>query len=163
MSKHRRRQSRDIDPSSPGTWGPANEATRRRAIRCPVQMLFERGHLGVEEVRAAREIERVFVALTAGLFAKASLQESRGRRVDMGEIAAMAHARRYRPWADALSARHKAGGPPLLEVVIDCVVDGRSLAAVERDRRWRHGRAAGYLREGLELYVAMAGWKFRAA
>ena len=157
-----------IDSRNPATWGPATPETRSRLRRCSVKALFERGHLGVEELRAAHEIERVYVMLTAGLFAKTASPELRGRisggrRVDMAEAAVAAFSGRYRPWADRLSAQHKSGGPPMLEVVIDCVIDGHTVGDIDKARRWRHGKAAGYLREGLSLYAEMAGWRRRAA
>ncbi len=149
-----RLKSRDAE-----NWGPASRRNIRRSRRCPLRALHEAGSLGLEELAAAAEIERVFLALTAGLFARPRQEAIRGGRPrDITEAAAIAHADRFRPWATALSERHKAGGPPILEVVVDCVVDGLSLREIDSQRRWRHGRAASYIVEGLELYATMAGW-----
>jgi hypothetical protein len=148
-----------LESGSPANWGPANRRTVRRSRRCPLRALHEAGSLGLEHLAAAAEIERVFLALTSGLFTRPRREEIRGGRPrDMTEAAALAPADRFRPWARALSERHKAGGPPVLEVVIDCVVDGLTLREIDSQRRWRHGRAAAYVVEGLGLYATMAGW-----
>jgi hypothetical protein len=132
----------------------------RRTRRCSLKALHEAGSLGLDHLAAAAEIERVFLALTAGLFARPRRDAIRGSRPrDMTEAAAIAYGDRFRPWAATLSERHKAGGPPILEVVLDCVVDGLSLREIDAGRRWRHGRAAAYVVEGLELYATMAGWR----
>ncbi len=145
---------------NPADWGPATRRNMRRARRCSLKALHEAGSLALEHLSAAAEIERVFVALTAGLFARPRQEAIRGGRPrDMTEAAAIAYGDRFRPWAATLSERHKAGGPPILEVVIDCVVDGLSLREIDSARRWRHGRAAAYVVEGLELYATMAGWR----
>lgn len=141
------------------TWGPAPARNRKRVRRCALRSLHERGLIGLEQLAAAAEIERVFLALSAGLFATARRSEVRaGRPRDLSEAAAIAHADRFRPWARALSEAHKAGGPPLMEVVLAVVIDGLSLREIETARRWRHGRAEAHLAEGLERYAVMAGW-----
>lgn len=157
------RQSHKANPASgqnPAEWGPATRRNMRRARRCSLKALHEAGSLDLEHLAAAAEIERVFLALTAGLFARPRRDAIRGGRPrDMTEVAAIAYGDRFRPWAATLSERHKAGGPPILEVVLDCVVDGLSLREIDSARRWRHGRAAAYIVEGLDLYATMAGWR----
>jgi hypothetical protein len=149
-----------ISEQEPANWGPATQRNRRRARRCSLRALHEAGSLDLEHLAAAAEIERVFLALTAGLFARPRRDAIRGSRPrDMTEAAAIAYGDRFRPWAATLSERHKAGGPPILEVVLDCVVDGLSLREIDQNRRWRHGRAGAYVVEGLELYAVMAGWR----
>lgn len=147
------------DTDEPADWGPAPARNRKRARRCALRSLHERGLIGLEQLAAAAEIERVFLALSAGLFATARRSEVRsGRPRDLSESTAIAHADRFRPWARALSEGHKQGGPPVLEVVLAVVIDGLSLREIETARRWRHGKAEAYLAEGLERYAAMAGW-----
>lgn len=154
------RQANPVSGQEPANWGPAARRNMRRTRRCSLKALHEAGSLDLEHLAAAAEIERVFLALTAGLFARARREEIRGGRPrDMTEAAAIAYGDRFRPWAAALSERHKAGGPPILEVVLDCVVDGLSLREIDSGRRWRHGRAGAYVIEGLELYTTMAGWR----
>lgn len=156
-------QSHKANPASaqnPADWGPATRRNIRRSRRCSLKALHEAGSLDLEHLAAAAEIERIFLALTAGLFARPRREAIRGGRPrDMTEAAAIAYGDRFRPWAATLSERHKAGGPPILEVVLDCVVDGLSLREIDSARRWRHGRAAAYVVEGLDLYATMAGWR----
>lgn len=154
------RQANPVASQDPAHWGPAARRNARRTRRCSLKALHEAGSLQLEHLAAAAEIERVFLALTAGLFARPRREAIRGGRPrDMTEAAAIAYGDRFRPWASTLSERHKAGGPPILEVVIDCAVDGLSLREIDAARRWRHGRAAAYVVEGLELYATMAGWR----
>lgn len=153
-------REKSITSDDPAQWGPAARRNTRRTRRCSLKALHEAGSLGLDHLAAAAEIERVFLALTAGLFARPRREAIRGGRPrDMTEAAAIAYGDRFRPWAATLSERHKAGGPPILEVVLDCVVDGLSLREIDTGRRWRHGRAAAYVVEGLELYATMAGWR----
>lgn len=133
---------------------------RPRLKRSAVAGLFERGLLEGAELRAAAEIERIYIGLTRGLFARAANYEGGGgRRVDLAEALAIAHRDRYKPWADQLSASRKRGGPPIFEIAIDCLVEGRSLHELDRLWRWRHGKAADYLCEALTLYARLAGWR----
>lgn len=153
------RLSMPKETGEPSRWGPAPARNRKRARRCALRSLHERGVISLEQLAAAAEIERVFLALSSGLFATARRSEVRaGRPRDLSEAAAVAHADRFRPWAQALSLAHKQGGPPVLEVVLSVVIDGQSLREIETARRWRHGRAEACLAEGLERYAAMAGW-----
>lgn len=154
------RRANPVVERNPADWGPASRRNTRRARRCSLQALHSAGSLDLEHLAAAAEIERVFLALTAGLFARARRDAIRGGRPrDMTEAAAIAYGDRFRPWAATLSERHKAGGPPILEVVLDCVIDGLSLREIDQARHWRHGRAGSYVIEGLELYAMMAGWR----
>lgn len=127
--------------------------------RSSLRALHENGSLHLEQLAAAAEIERVFSALAAGLFAPPRRKVTRsGRPRDVTEATVIAYRDRFRPWAATLSERHKSGGPPILEVVLDCVVDGLTLREIDAQRRFRSGRASAYLIEGLTLYAEMAGW-----
>lgn len=139
---------------------PQTLAKRRRDT---LQVLFERRAIGVEELRAALEIRRVFHAVIAASMARVSrLDEPRGpRRVP--EFIDAAWSGRYKPWANEMSARRKLGGPPILEVVIDAVVDELSCRQIDRARHWREGKAADYIRLGLERYAVRAGWRAAVA
>lgn len=111
-------------------------------------------------LQAAQEIDRIYMALTGALMAGSCSTEPRSRAIapSIPESVATAHAKRYKPWADRLSAKRKRGGYPALEIVIDLVVDMRSASVIDCERGWRHGTAKTILRAALMEYAVMAGW-----
>lgn len=139
---------------------PPTPLTKKRHRVGSLARMFERKEITRDMLQAADEIDAVYLALTKGLMAKGMQMEPRspGGKVEMSDKLADAWSRRYRPWADVLSKRKKNGGPPWLEVVIDVLVDGRSVSEVDDDRGWRHGFAKYIVRRSLLEYAALAGW-----
>lgn len=148
-----------MDPRDPATWGPA-PADRPKPGPCPIQAMVDRGAITGPEHDAAREIDRVFRYITQGLMAKAQTlaRQPRGE-VSPSEAIAIAYAKRYKPWADALTEKRNRHDDPTLEVVISAVVDGMSMRELDASRIWRKGSAATCFRNGLRLYAVMAGWQ----
>ena len=128
MSRRRRTARRLVEDGV----APTPE-TRRKLQPNPVVALHARGVIGAEEVLAAAEIHRVLTAVIGGLMARAGDPDRRsgGFRLPSDAIAVL-YASRYKPWADDLSRRHKSGGPPILEVVID-IDDADSLREFTAD------------------------------
>lgn len=134
-------------------------------MRDAVQVLHERGVIGGPEARAALEIRRVWSMITGQMWARSQRLEQgalRTRGADSQPVSAAleaAYLDRYRPWAAELFARRNATQVHWLEIVYDAVVDERTLADIDRDRRMRPGRAGEIVREALELYATMARWR----
>lgn len=98
--------------------------------------------------RAADQIRMAYMALTAGLFAKAQTIErvDRGAERDWGRRLVEAVAN-YTRWIK--QAGHVG------RLVLDHVVDGKSCALIDVETRWRKGQAAEAVRVGLDLYCEM--------
>jgi hypothetical protein len=116
-------------------------------------------------LQAAQEISAVYMALCGALVMRGFSFEPKSRATapPMAERIAIAHAKRYLPWAEALSSRARVGGPPTLAIVIDVVVDGRGCATLDRERNYMSGRTKYLVRRGLLEYAQMAGWAPRDA
>ena len=160
--KSYRRQARDLrrelTPKSATDDGPTPH-TRRQHRKTSFERLCEAKLVTGEMLQAAQEVERVYLAICGATLVRGqSLDSGGGQPRPMANGVALAHALRYRPWADALSGVRKRGGWPLLELVIDVVVDGRSLDIVEKERGWKHGTAKFGVLWALMKYAVMARW-----
>ena len=69
-----------------------------------------------------------------------------------------AYRDRYRPWAERLAASRAQNGPPILQTVIDIVIDGRTATDLDRAHHHRRGTCVRWLVYGLDLYGQIAGW-----
>lgn len=194
MARHRARQAaaeaeryrrcgigaRQADPAG-GT-----EETRARLKPDQLLRLLRRGKLDQVHLDAAEEIREVFEALTRQIGAKAQNLARlpagrRNRRPVVQPVECLppglwaCYVRNYRPWAEIAGAtrwrKPGRGGVDDLRVrhlalVIEIVVDGRSLGEVAAGLRLRRRDGlkivADILRESLELYAHMAGWRTRA-
>lgn len=147
---------------------PPTKQTKEHAKRNrdSIQVMHERGAIGAEEVRAALEIRQVYHAIVGGLFPRAHDPSGIGvrgaPRPDWSPAMTAAYER-YCAWAKELSDRLSLGGPPILEICVDAIVDGMTCAEIDQARRWRKGRAADLIREGLERYAVRAGWRVSIA
>ena len=117
------------------------------------------------EMRAAEEIERIFMLITSPMISKSGGMETGGggaQRDFFDRIRPMwdAWRLRYMPWAAMLEAwkvRHNTW--PIHAVVIAIVVEGWSIREVEEVNEMRHGTAAPALVLGLKSYATGAGWR----
>jgi len=140
--------------------------TQAKLRRDGIRELETRSPLWRPEYRtAADEIREVYLAVTGGLFARAQRYDrvDRGASVGIPEGLARLHRDRYLPWARALSVRHALNGPPVLEVVIDAVVDGETVSSIAARRRHRKGHVTAWILEGLALYASGGSRQQRAA
>jgi hypothetical protein len=145
---------------------PTPETLARRQIDAVSKLLAE-GRIGEAELGAADEIERVFTAVSAGLFARAraidgALGGSAGtqRRPEMAAWLARAYRDHFQPWADRLERLHREDRhPPMLAITIASLIDGQGLRQIERGERLKNGTAARAIAVALELYARMAGWR----
>ena len=140
-------------------------------LRCDVvQRLGERAALSAAQLRAAREIRRVWEAVGRGLVARAQSltprAESRRRGLFADPIARMsgqeerAWRLHYRPWAREMARTVAAGAlrTSRLQLVLDIVVDNHGTRQVEGWYRMRHGSALAHVRAALQRYAEIAGW-----
>ena len=94
----------------PAEWGP-NAAMAARLMPPPLENLMARGLIAIEHYDAAKEIERVFHWVTAGLKSRmADLTRTGGGTAGTSDPLQAAYTSRYRPWADELSGARIA--PP---------------------------------------------------
>lgn len=158
VSPKRKRRRNQVSPNDLGT-----EQTRKRLKReTTLQRLMreekKRGNRNTPELeRAAFEIERVFFENTRRLFAKSASYE----RIDGGEPASTpewlvsVYTDRYIPWTETLKSLKKSRA---VAVVIDVVVESRSLKDIEHRYKFSRGMAKQVTLASLKLYADMAGW-----
>lgn len=114
--------------------------------------------------QAALEIAAVYVATTAGLWAKTARY---GERMPGGTAAEWSDAmvaanRRYRAWLDMALQERRAGTARVRDVVLDAAVDGLGIRQIADRRGMDQRTVEKVLRESLEAYAVMAGWMRRA-
>lgn len=185
--KARKRQNRSRSPGnrslgnrSPGNRSPGNRSpdvaagptpqTAAKLRRDIVLHLYEKGRLRTEHLEAAEEIRRIWQAFFRSLGATASNPESlatgRQARQTRQPIEWLTGGEetiwrsRYRPWAREMASLPCGGTVRVtgLQLVLDIVVDNRSLRQIEGFYRMRHGAAAEHLSTALHLYARIAGW-----
>ncbi|MBI1773776.1 MAG: hypothetical protein HYR63_00380 [Proteobacteria bacterium] len=173
LEERRRRQADSVrrggkerpSPEPGARVKPTPETVAKRQVDAVSKLLAE-GRIGEEELRAADEIERVFTAVSAGLFARArALDEAAkapgsGKRPEMAAWLARAYRDNYKPWADRLGRLHREEKyPPILAITIASHINGDGLRNIERSLHLQNGTAARAIAVALELYAVMAGWR----
>lgn len=143
-------------------------ATQAKLRQNPVARMLDKGSLSREQATAAFEIAEVYTSVTAKLMARAATGERVGGAAPLHDTRIdKLHAANYLPWARYLGGHPAtdklepipARCPTALELSIDVVVDGVTLAECEKNRKWRHGTAALFLRYALAVYADLAGWE----
>lgn len=141
----------------PADYGPAEPLERGERI---IELPSERGgarravnvsrlELTSEQEAAAETIRRVYLARTAGLFAKVQNFERVDRSAPRDCSANMIRdQRRYRAWVDDM-------GPLMANLVLSYAVDQRTCAEIDREWAWREGTAADAVRSGLDLFCGV--------
>ncbi|HQS15013.1 hypothetical protein [Reyranella sp.] len=130
----------------------ATRKTRRNLTRVRQSEAWRHNRLTGMQRDAEKEMEFAWRQRTAGLGAASSRYgESRGAssRADLGssidaswrEWVALAHQRRI-----------------MIDAVVDCLAEPKSLAQIERDRRMRRGQAFDNYVAGLDLWCEVRGW-----
>lgn len=151
--------ARDLQPKLSGV-DKGTPHTQRHHRKSSFDRLCDTRCVTGEMLQAAQEIERVYLAICGAVLVRAQTIGTAGLGAPrpMSDYVALAHARHYRPWADALASIRNRGGWPMLEIVIDVVIDGRQLRDVEKDKRLRNGAAKVALCWALLKYAVMARW-----
>ena len=126
----------------------------------PMALLLDRGDAGGEELEAAQEIERAFMAITKGANLKAPSFEKRDptyNAMDWG-LKTIQAVRNYQTWANHWSIRRNKYHDYTLECVISAVIDQRPIRTIADDIGFHHTRIAKAVINGLRDYAARAGW-----
>ncbi|QZN99780.1 hypothetical protein [Chenggangzhangella methanolivorans] len=151
---------RDLQPKLSGV-DRGTPHTRRQHRKTSFERLCDERAVTGDMAQAAQEIERVYLAICGAVVIGGLGLERGGGGGSAGPISdgvAMAHASRYKPWADEMARMRKGGDWPFLEIVIDVVVDGRTFRDVETEKRMRNGAARHALCWALLKYGVMARW-----
>ena len=167
--KRRKRALRSHRPTPTASHGPTPQ-TVAKLKRDLILHLYEKGRLGKEHLAAAEEIRRIWQAFSRSLGPTAVNSDllATGRQTAQGrqplewlsETEEHIWRKHYRPWA-----REMAGGScggtirvTTFQIVLEIVVDNRSLRRIEGAYRMRHGTAALSLEAALTRYAQIAGW-----
>lgn len=136
------------------------ETRAKLATEKPRQYLVDTEDDPVFE-RACNEIERVYLAITRAVLPRLSSLSriDGGRGGEIPEGAAMAHALRWKPWADRLSMLRDGRGIPALALTIDALVDERNFRELDEAYSMRRGTAQKVVRESVRYYCVVAEWK----
>lgn len=142
-----------MPPASAEDAGATAEAALRSTTLDPVAMLVGKGKLTEDQARAAHEIAWVHQAITKASRARVSrfsqIDPPAGwQEMPLPERAALIHAKRFLPWADALRREH----PQTLDIVLKIAVLGLSVYAVARHHRMGWKTCVASLAEGLDRY-----------
>ncbi len=140
-------------PAKKEDLGPGPEAAARPASIDPIEMLYGKGKLSEDQLRAAREIAWVYEAITRAGRARVSrlsqIDPPKGwQEVPLPERAALIHAKRFVPWAERL----RANAPATLDIVLRVVVLGAAIYPVARKHRIGWVTCVAKLADGLDQY-----------
>lgn len=133
--------------------GATPEAASRPAMVDPVEMLLGKGRLSEDQARAAREIAWIYEAMGKAGRARVSrisqIDPPAGwQDMPLPERAALLHAKRFLPWAEAL----RRDCPVALDIVLRIAVLGLSPYAVARHHRLGWKTCIDRLALGLDRY-----------
>jgi hypothetical protein len=139
-----------------------NEAAKasKRPSGSPIARLVDSGKIGPEELQAAQEIERAFMALAGGLFMRPqSMERVDGGRGQQDWPAGLAQAvNRYQDWANYWSAQRQQKLDHTLEITIAAVIDQRQIKTIAMDMGFHARRVTDAVKGGLRDYAIRAGW-----
>lgn len=177
--KRRRRQrlgsrhSGEVGGNRPGAEraaiGPTPE-TAAKLKRDLIAHLRDKGRLTPEQARAAEEVRRIWQAFSRILGPSATNpatlatgRQAGGARMPIDwltDVEETIWRDSYRPWASERAAQPCGGTIRVTEfqIVLEIVVDNRSLRQTEGFYRMRHGAAFEIVRSALHRYAEIAGW-----
>ena len=163
VTGHRRGAERPI------AIGPTPE-TAAKLKRDLVDHLRNKGRLSSSQAMAAEEVRRIWQAFSRILGPSATNpatlatgRQARGAqaRIDwLTDVEETIWRERYRPWAAEMTARPCGGTIRVtqFQIVLEIVVDNRSLRQTEGFYRMRHGTAFDVVSAALRRYAEIAGW-----
>lgn len=122
----------------------------------PLSRLYRTGALGEEELKAALGIEAAVVAIMtggvrSGLARGERVNCARGQGFEARLAGALEARRLYFTWLDYMKHNRLPAGP-----VLEIVIEGKALRAVDRDWRRRKGWALSHLKRALGLYRTLS-------
>lgn len=149
--------------------GPTPE-TAAKLKRDLVAHLRDKGRLSSEQAQAAEEVRRIWQAFSRILGPSATNpatlatgRQAGGARMPIDWLTDMEETiwrNHYRPWAAEMAAQPCGGTIRVtqFQVVLEIVVDNRSLRQTEGFYRMRHGAAFEIVNVALHRYARIAGW-----
>lgn len=130
----------------------ATRKARRNLTRCRQSEAWRHNRLSGMQREAEREMELALRSRIAGLGTAVSrygTARGGGANVDLGS----ASDALYREWA-AEAPRRRI----MVAVVIECLIEPKTLGQIERDYRMRDGQAFQHYATGLDLWCELRGW-----
>lgn len=129
----------------------ATRKTRRNLTRCRQSEAWRHNRLDGMQRDAWMEMARAYQIRTTG---SRPSRSSWGPRIGGGAPADnIALEQTWREWCAAAVDRRI-----MVSAVIDCLVEPRTLAEIERDHRMRRGQAMGQFVLALHLWAELRGW-----
>lgn len=125
--------------------------TRHRLRESTIDRLIRQGRIDTDMERAAKEIDRVFTALTRRLGAKTSSWERVDSSNDETVPAALqeAYLKRYIPWTKECKG---------LSIIFDIIIGDHQLKPIDRKYKRSDGFARDILLNGLKCYARITVW-----
>lgn len=128
-----------------------------------ISRLIANGRIGMVELQAINEIDRVYNHLCSGLLVRGyELRErvdtSHGARSVTPPWFLDAYDRRYKPWSADWSMRKKKFNDRTLEIVFDVLFSDMSGQKIDTANSWKHGTGTEIFINGVRDYAAAAGW-----
>ena len=136
------------------------ETIRRFHASVAARMQLQ-GQLGIEQLRAAGEISKVYEKLTAGLWARAAdMSRVPGRSLNEDWPASLrrAYTERYAPWRDAAGlvlVKHRTS---LFDLVAAFAIENRGPRQIADRVGMDQRRVLRLVRNSLYDYAERAGW-----
>lgn len=125
MTKRKRRKP--LNPVNTGDRVPPTPETVAKLVPCPIAQLHAAGKLTDEDVKAAQEINDVFIAVTAAQFSRAADFDVGRSYGGIAPALARAHSERYLPWASTMAAWERRSGLAVMEFCINVIVELRPI------------------------------------
>lgn len=138
----------------------ATPQTLRKLERPVIDRLLARGQIGDEQHRAAEEIARVWIAITAALFPRISDPSGnsvRGTSESWSASLTTAY-KRYRTWCEEAAAVSVGHRRTLADLVFMLAVDNYGPRQIERMWGINHARVLHLIRNSLWRYAELADW-----
>jgi hypothetical protein len=142
----------------------ATPETLRKLQRPVIDRLLGRGQIGEEQHRAAKEIEHVWVAITAALFPRISDPSGKGRlgtSQDWSAALQTAYGDRYQPWRDEAASVEIGHRRSLADLVFMLAVDNYGPRQIALMWHMDQRRVLHLIRTSLWRYAELAGWTDR--
>jgi hypothetical protein len=124
----------------------------RGKVSKPLSRLAKSGALGDDEIAVARSLENAVIAIQG----EGAIPPAPGPHMGFGAVGEARMVRElddrlfFERWVAAMSVARLPAAP-----VLDAVVEGKALAAIDRERKKRKGWARRRLQDGLSLAVKL--------
>lgn len=128
----------------------ATRKTRRNLTRCRQSEAWRHNRLDGMQRDAWMEMAKAYQIRTSG---SRPARSSYGPRVGSGQPESAILEETWRNWCTSAVDRRI-----MVNAVIDCLIEPKTLAEIERDYRMRRGQAMDEFVSGLHLWAELRGW-----